>query len=243
MLNAAYTIFKKEFFGYFRSRLAYFIIGIYLFLSMIATFYMGAFFELNNTELFSFFYFQTDVFSLVVPALTMRLWADERRSGTIELLLTQPLDYKSIVWGKFLSAWAFCLMLLLTTLPFWFCLNYLSPLDNLNISSSYLALILITGVLCALGCSISAFNKSPVIAYIGTLFLSWLIITSNFDFIIRSMDISGGLLMQMVQSLNFMKHYQDLVTGQLGLDNIIYYLSLIILPLWLNVITVEYKKG
>lgn len=243
MLHSVSVIFQKEFTGYFRSRLAYFIIGAYAFLSMLATFYLGAFFDLNNSELFSFFYFQADIFSLLVPALTMRLWADERRSGTMELLLAQPISYSSIVVGKFLSAWVFCWLLLLTSFPFWYNISQEFPLDNLNILSSYLACFLVTGILCALGCAVSAFNKSPVIAYIMTLFICWIVMVGNFDFIIQSLDISNIYLIRMVHSLNFMKHYQDLITGQVGLDNIIYSLSLIFLPLWLNVITVEYKKN
>lgn len=139
MLYQAYVIFSKEFGGYFRSRLAYFLIGAYAFISMFAAFYMGAFFDLNNMELYSFFYFQGDVFALLVPALTMRLWAEERRSGTMELLLTQPVSYTAVVLGKFLSAWVFCLLLLLATVPFLLCPAAIYPLDYLNILSSYLA--------------------------------------------------------------------------------------------------------
>ena len=212
MLYQAYVIFSKEFGGYFRSRLAYFLIGAYAFISMFAAFYMGAFFDLNNMELYSFFYFQGDVFALLVPALTMRLWAEERRSGTMELLLTQPVSYTAVALGKFLSAWVFCLLLLLATVPFLLCPAAIYPLDYLNILSSYLACFFIAGIFCSVGCCVSAFNKSPVIAY-------------------------------MIQSLNFSNHFQDLSGGQIGWDNIVYYLSMIILPLWLNVITVEYKKS
>ena len=243
MLYQACVIFFKEFGGYFRSRLAYFLIGAYAFISMFAAFYMGAFFDLNNMELYSFFYFQGDVFALLVPALTMRLWAEERRSGTMELLLTQPVSYTAVVLGKFLSAWAFCLLLLLATVPFLLCPAAIYPLDYLNILSSYLACFFIAGIFCPVGCCVSAFNKSPVIAYIATLILSLIISTGNFDFLISEFGFSGNVMIRMVQSLNFSKHFQDLSGGQIGLDNIVYYLSMIILPLWLNVITVEYKKS
>ena len=227
MLYQAYVIFSKEFGGYFRSRLAYFLIGAYAFISMFAAFYMGAFFDLNNMELYSFFYFQGDVFALLVPALTMRLWAEERRSGTMELL----------------SAWVFCLLLLLATVPFLLCPAAIYPLDYLNILSSYLACFFIAGIFCSVGCCVSAFNKSPVIAYIATLILSLIISTGNFDFLLSEFGFSGNVMIRMIQSLNFSKHFQDLSGGQIGWDNIVYYLSMIILPLWLNVITVEYKKS
>ena len=243
MLYQTYVIFAKEFGGYFRSRLAYFLLGAYAFISMFAAFYMGGFFELNNMELFSFFYFQGDIFALLVPAITMRLWAEERRSGTMEVLLTQPLSYTSVVLGKFFSAWLFCTVLLVLTMPFLFSVGSFYPLDYLNILCSYLGCWFIAGVFCAVGCCVSAFNKSPVIAYITTLILSLIISTGNFDFLISEFGFSSNIMIRTIQSLNFSKHFQDLSSGQLGLDNIIYYLSMMILPLWLNVITVEYKKS
>ena len=243
MIKSAFAILNKELSGYFHTPLAYFLLGAYILISMFATFYLGVFFDLNNTELFSFFYFQSDIFALLVPALTMRLWAEERRSGTMELLLTQPISYTSIVIGKFLSAWIFCLIMLATTIPFWLFINSIYDLDNLNILSSYLCCFMIAGVFCSIGCCISAFNKGLVIAYICTLFISLIITTVNFDFLINQFNFSDDVSIRIIQSLNYSKHYDDMTGGQLGFDNIIYYLSMIILPLWLNVLTIEYKKN
>ena len=237
------VIFAKELKGYFKTPLAYFLIASYLLISLFSAFYMGAFFDLNNSELFSFFYFQNDIFALLVPALTMRLWAEERRSGTIELLLTQPISYSSVVLGKFFSAWAFCMLLLAGTLPFWGFMNTIYNLDNLNIISTYLGCFFISGVFCSIGCCISAFNRSLVITYICSLFIAIIISSVNFDFIITYFNLSGDVAIRVIQSLNFSKHYQDMADGQIGLDNIIYYISMIILPLWLNTLTIEYKKS
>ncbi len=243
MIKQTLAIFNKELNSYFHTSLAYFLLGAYMLISMFSTFYLGAFFDLNNTELFSFFYFQSDIFALLVPALTMRLWAEERRSGTIELLLTQPISYTSIVIGKFLSAWTFCLILLATTVPFWIFINTIYDLDNINILSSYLGCFFVSGVFCAIGCCISAFNRGLVVAYICTLFISLLISTVNFDFLINQINLSDDVSIRIIQSLNFSKHFTDMTGGQLGLDNIIYYLSMITLPLWLNILTIEYKKN
>lgn len=243
MIKQTLAIFNKELNSYFHTSLAYFLLGAYMLISMFSTFYLGAFFDLNNTELFSFFYFQSDIFALLVPALTMRLWAEERRSGTIELLLTQPISYTSVVIGKFLSAWTFCLILLATTVPFWIFINTIYDLDNINILSSYLGCFFVSGVFCAIGCCISAFNRGLVVAYICTLFISLLISTVNFDFLINQINLSDDVSIRIIQSLNFSKHFTDMTGGQLGLDNIIYYLSMITLPLWLNILTIEYKKN
>ena len=243
MIKQTLVIFNKELNSYFHTPLAYFLVGAYMFISMFATFYLGAFFDLNNTELFSFFYFQSDIFALLVPALTMKLWAEERRSGTLELLLTQPISYTSVVLGKFFSAWGFCLILLISTFPFWIFINCIYDLDNLNILSSYLGCFMISGIFCAIGCCISSFNKGLVVSYICTLIISLIISTVSFDFLITQFNFSDDISIRIIQSLNFSKHYQDMTGGQLGLDNLIYYLSMMILPLWLNVLTIEYKKG
>ena len=243
MIKQTLVIFNKELSGYFKTPLAYFLLGAYILISMFATFYLGAFFDLNNTELFSFFYFQSDTFALLIPALTMRLWAEERRSGTMELLLTQPVSYTSVVLGKFLSAWCFCFILLCTTIPFWRFMNVIYDLDNLNILSSYLGCFLISGVFCAIGCCISAFNKGLVVAYVCTLFLSLIISTVNFDFLITQFNLSDDISIRVIQSLNFSKHFNDMTGGQLGFDNLIYYFSMMALPLWLNILTIEYKKS
>ena len=122
-------------------------------------------------------------------------------------------------------------------------LTLIYPLDYLNIFSSYLGCFFISGVFCSVGCCVSAFNKNPIIAYLATLILSLIISTGNFDFIISEFDLSDNITIRMIQSLNFSKHFQDMSGGQIGVDNLVYYLSMIILPLWLNVITIEYKKS
>lgn len=243
MFKQISQIYRKELGSFFRTRLAYFVIGIYVLISMLATFYMGYFFDLNNTELFSFFYFQADIFTILIPALTMRVWADEYKTGTIELILTQPIAYSSVVIGKFLAAWSICLLMLAATFPFWAYINSFIALDNLNIISAYLACALVCGSLCAVGCAVSAFNRNPILAYISTIFIFWLIISINFNFIINNLGLPNNLTIQLTQSLNFYHHYQNLLTGQLGLDNLIYYISIMILALWLNITTIEYKKN
>ena len=138
MFNAFFQILRKEFFSFFQTGLAYFIIGAYLvFINADDFFIWDRFFNLDNSRLFSFFYFQTDIFAILLPALTMRLWAEENKSGTVELLLTQPLGYKSIILGKFFAAWLFCLLMLVLTVPFWGYVNTFYHLDNLNIFSAY----------------------------------------------------------------------------------------------------------
>ena len=237
------TIFFKDFYALFRSNNAYIILGIYAALSFAATFYVGGYFSLDNSSLVSYFYFQPNILILMLPAVTMRSWANEYRLGTIEYLLTQPINYVDVVLAKYAAACLFGLLMLSFGIPFWFISSFFIELDNLNIISAYLACILSIGTFCAIGCLISAFNKNTVIAYIISIFVLWCFLSLNFNFLLTStQNFSEEIFAKIIRSLNFEKHYQDVMNGQIGLDNLIYFFSIIILSLWLNIITLEYKK-
>ncbi len=243
MFKQISPIFRREFFAYFNTGLGSIMLAVYLLLSMFAAFYLGNFFEVGNFDLFSFFYFQPYIFLIVTPALTMRLWAEERKSGSIEFILTQPVSLTAVVFAKFLAAWSFAFVMLLSTVPFWIYMNAEFALDNMNILCAYAACILMAGMFCAAGCMISSFNSSPVTAYILTLFIIWGVIGVNFSPLIRLLPADGSVLSGIMQALNFDKHFQDMVSGQVSMDNLIYYFSAVFLSLWLNVVSIEYKKG
>ena len=204
------AVMQKEFAGYFRTPTAYIIIAVYLVLSMFATFYSAYFFAYDNSGLISFFTYQPEIFVVLMPAATMRLWADERRSGTIEFLLTQPVDYTA---------------------------------DMLNVLSAYLATVLAIALLTAAGCLVSVFNTNAVLAYLFSVFVGWLLVSLNFDFLLSPLlNISETISNRLSRSLNFYRNYQDMMLGQPGFDNLAYFLLLTILILWLNVAAIDYKK-
>lgn len=243
MIKIIYLIFAKEFASYFRTNLAYFVLAIYALASLVSTFYTGFYFDINNSSLFSFFYFQPEAFIMLVPLLTMKLWADERRSGTVELILTQPISYAGVVYGKFLAAWAFCLLMLALSLPLWAYTTDLTAVDNVNILANYVACILLSGAFCAVGCAISSFNTNPIVAYIMSVFIFWAIKAVNFDFIIKAANISSELLIRISQSLNMTYHYETIIGGQMALSDVAYFIILTFFALWLNIVSIEYKKG
>lgn len=243
-MNQFYSLFLKEFKSYFRTHTAYFIMFIYIVLSMIATFYSGSFFVLNNADMVSFFIFQPDVLAVLIPAITMRLWADERKIGTIEYILTQPVKYSSLVWSKYLAAVAFCMVLLSLTFSFWIYLNFLTKADNINIFSGYLGCLMVASIFCVIGCVVSSFSTNAVVAYLISVFLSWGLISINFNFIIGIISkITATSLNNDIQSFNFTNHFYSFISGQIGPDNIIYFISFIALALWFNVFAIEYKRN
>lgn len=243
MFRVFSVILGKEFQSYFRSCMAYIIIGIYLFLSMFATFYSSYFFVFDNQNLISFFTYQPEIMAVLIPAVTMRLWADERRSGTIEFLLSAPVSYWAAVMGKFAAACLFSWLMLFLTLPFAAYASTLTDIDSLNIISGYLGCMLVMALFCAVGCLVSAANTNAVLAYLASVFISWLLMIGNFDFFFAPLySISDMVSNRLSQSLNFAKHYQDLIMGQPGADNLIYFLSLTAALLWLNVAVISCKK-
>lgn len=243
MLKQFYVILKKELYAYFNTGLAYILLGVYALISMLSCYYLGMFFNLTNANLFSFFYFQSDVFILLIPALTMRLWAEERKAGTVEFLLTQPIPLTTVVIAKFCASWLMCFLMLLITFPFWLYLAYSFTLDNLNIFAAYFGAFLVGGAFCAVGCMISSFCSSPIISYMLTLFVCWGITVGNFSRLLKQSYFSNEITSRVLSSLNFNKHYSDFMSGQISLDNLIYYLCLIIFALWLNLVSIEYKRN
>ncbi len=238
------SVFFKELKSYFRTQTAYFIMAVYMIISMIGTFYSGYFFFLNNSDLVSFFSFQPQILAILIPAVTMRLWADERKSGTLEYILTQPVGYGILVLGKYCAAVVFCLILLAFTFPLWIYTNYLTTVDNINVFSGYAGCFLTAALFCAFGCVISAFCSNAVIAYIVSVLISWGFTGTNFNFIISAVsEISGLPMSGEGHAFNYMTHFQSFISGQIGFDNIIYFVSLIALTLWFNVFVIQYKRS
>lgn len=237
------AVIAKEFSGYFKTYTAYIVLAIYLLLSFAITFYAAYFFEFNNRNLVSFFVYQPIVLNVLLPALTMKMWAEERRQGTLEFLLTQPVSYQKLVIGKFLAALLFGIILLGMTVPFIIYSAHLFSLDYLNILSGFIGLLLVTSLLSAFGCLVSALNNNVIIAYLSTVFLGWILIGTNFNFLLQPIKEIFPLLSSRLNGiLNFETHYQWLIQGQCSVSTIIYFCSQIGIALWLNILIIEWRK-
>lgn len=229
------TVAAKEFSGYFKNYTACIVAFVYLLLSFAAAFYAAHFFEYDNRALGSFFAYQPEILNVLLPALTMKMWAEESRLGTLEFVLTQPIKVSVFVWGKFLSSVAFALCLLLMTIPFAVYTSFLVDFDVLNLLSAYLGWLLAAVALCAVGCMVSAFNSNVIVAYISSVFCGWLLENLNFDVVFAplksvfpfAMRDLGGLL-------DFGANYQTFVQGQPSVAAAVYFIFVAWFALILN---------
>src|ERR1051326_8822926 len=167
-MSRTLTILNRELASYFATPLAYVFIVVFLVLAGILTFFVGDFFERGQADLQSFFGFHPWLYLVLIPALSMRLWAEERKSGTIELFLTLPIRLGEAVHGKFLAAWVVAGIALALTFPFWLTVDFLGAPDNGVILAGYLASWLMAGAILAIGAAVSATTKNQVIAFVVT---------------------------------------------------------------------------
>src|ERR1700759_3496919 len=173
-MNTLGPVFAREFKSYFATPLAFVFIVIFLFAMGAFTFYLGHFYDNGVADLTVFFGYHPWLYLFLVPALAMRLWAEERRSGTMELLLTLPVPLWATVLGKFLAAWAFAGLALLLTFPIWITVNYLGSPDNGVIFASYLGSFLMAGAYLSIGSAISAATSNQVIAFVISVVVCFL---------------------------------------------------------------------
>ena len=185
-LNKTYIILDRELKGYFRTPLASIFLLVFLALSSGMTFFLGRFFERDQADLTAFFSWHPWLFLVLMPAIGMRLWAEERRSGTIELLITLPVTNTQLVVGKFLASWIFTLIAPILTMPIWITVNYLGEPDNHVILISYFGSWLMAGAFLALTSCLSALTKNQVIAFIISSISGFVLIMAGFNLVLSA---------------------------------------------------------
>jgi ABC-2 type transport system permease protein len=238
------AILKRELYGYFSTPVAYVFIVIFLFLTGIFTFYLGAFYERGQADLDPFFRFHPWLYLFLIPAISMRLWSEERKTGTIELLMTLPVSVPEAVLGKFLAAWLFAGIALALTFPIWITVNYLGDPDNTVIVAGYLGSLLMAGGFLAIGSCISALTRSQVIAFVISVVICFLFILSGFPLVL---DFFQGwapqALIDAVASISFLTHFESVRKGVIDLRDLVYYAVLIAFWLFACVIVIDARKG
>lgn len=243
-MRTAMIIMRRELQAYFATPLAYIFIVIFLALAGSFTFFLGNFFERGQADLTSFFTFHPWLYLFLVPAIAMRLWAEERRSGTIELLMTLPTTTFAAVLGKFLAAWIFAGIALLLTFPLWVTVNYLGDPDNGVIALSYLGSWLMAGAFIAIGACMSALSKNQVIAFVLAAAACFLFLMSGVDLVLAAFrPWAPQLVVDTVASFSFITHFAQLMKGTLSLATLLFFASLMALCLVINTLLADLKKA
>lgn len=232
-IGAIKTIGKRELAGYFASPVAYVFIVIFLLLAGFFTFMVGRFFDRGEASLASFFLWHPWMYLFLVPAIGMRLWSEERRLGTLELLLTMPVTTWQAIVGKFLASWLFLAMALFLTFPVVLTVNYLGHPDSGPIICGYLGSFLMAGAYLSVSCMTSAITRNQVVSFIlsvvACLFLilaGWPPVTSMLEQWAKPWMVEG------VASFSVMTHFEGFQRGVLDTRDVLFYLLVIVFSLF-----------
>lgn len=243
-MNPILTLFRRELRSYFATPVAYVFIVIFLLMAGAFTFYFGNFYNNGQADLQAFFYFHPFLYLFLVPAVSMRLWAEERKSGTIELLLTLPLTMAQAVIGKFLAAWAFIGIALALTFPIWITVNYLGNPDNGVILASYLGSFLMAGAFLAIGACLSAATRNQVIAFILTVVLCFLLLLAGHPMVLSAFQtVAPQGVVDAVAGLSLWQHFSSIQKGVIDLRDLVYFALTIGAWLFANAVVIDLKKA
>ena len=243
-MNGVTAVMRRELQGYFATPLAYVFIVIFLVLAGWFTFNFGNFYNGGQASLAPFFNYHPWLYLFLVPALSMRLWAEEHKTGTIELLMTLPLDVWQSVAGKFIAAWAFTALALALTFPIWITVNYLGEPDNGVIVAAYLGSLMMAGGFLAIGAFVSATTNNQVIAFIVTVVICFIMLMAGFQPLLSPLVGWVPLpIIDAVASLSFLTHFSSISKGVIDARDIIYFALLIGTFLYANVLVLHMKKA
>ncbi len=233
-------VFKREFFGYFRSPVAYVFLIVFSIASIALAFFIGGFFKAGQASMERYFMFYPWLFLFLIPAAGMRLWSEEKRTGTVELLFTLPITTLEAVLGKFLAAWAFLGLAVLLSLPLAATIAYLGSPDWGVVVSTYLGAILMAGSYLGVCSLTSALTKNQVISFVISLvaclvilFLGW----SVFSEILGSIFPTWAV--DLLSNFSFITHFEAFTKGIIDPKDIVFFLSLTGFTLFLNVVAIE----
>jgi len=237
-------IARRELAAYFATPLAYVFVLIFLMLSGVFTFYIGGFFERGQADLAPFFNFHPWLYLFLVPAIAMRLWSEERKSGTIELLLTLPVTRWQAVLGKFLAAWLFTGLALVLSFPLWITVNVLGSPDNGVILSSYVGSWLMAGSFLAIGSCMSALTRNQVIAFILTVVVCFLFILSGFPLVLDAVSAwAPRVLVDAIASMSFLTRFNAISKGVIALQDLLFFVALAAVWLAATAVVIEMKQA
>jgi ABC-2 type transport system permease protein len=238
------AIYRRELLSYLTTPTAYVFVAVFLFAIGLFTFQVGGFFEARRADLTAFFAFHPWIFMVFLPAVAMRLWAEETRSGALELLLTLPAPTWSLVLGKFLAAWTVAAVALLLTIPLWITVNILGSPDNAAIFTAYIASLLMAGAYIAIGSAMSALTPAQVVAFVLAVLVSFLLTALGLPLVLDFFSgVIGGAVAETVARFSILHHFDAAQRGVVEFRSIFYFLTLIALCLGFTALAVDARRG
>lgn len=243
-MSRTMIIFKRELGAYFATPVAFVFIVIFLLLTGVFTFYVGGLYERNQADLEPFFRFHPWLYMLLIPAISMRLWSEERKAGTLELLMTLPITLVEAVIGKYLAAWCFTAIALALTFPVWLTVNYLGDPDNTVIAAGYLGSLLLAGACMAIGSCMSALTKNQVVAFVISFVICFAFNLSGFPIVLDLFSAwAPQAIVDVISSFSFITHFDSILKGVVDIRDIIFFSSLIAFWLYATILAIEAKKS
>ena len=238
------AIYRREVLSYLTTPTAYVFVAVFLFAIGLFTFQVGGFFEARRADLSSFFAFHPWIFMVFLPAVAMRLWAEETRSGALELLLTLPSPTWSLVLGKFLAAWTIAAAALLLTAPLWITVNILGHPDNAAIFTGYLASLLMAGAYLAIGSAMSAITPAQIVAFVLAVLVAFLLTALGLPLVLDFFaGAVGGVIAETAARFSILHHFDAAQRGVVEFRSIFYFVSLIALCLGFTALAVDARRG
>ncbi len=238
------AIYRRELADYFHTPIAYVFLIIFLALSAIMTFYIGGFFDRGQADLTSFFDFHPWLYLIFAPALGMRLWSEERKSGTIQLLLTLPVMVAEAVVGKFLAAWTFTAVALALSTPIWITVNYLGEPDNGVALAGYIGSWIMSGAFLGISACMSAFSRNQVISFVLAVLVCLVFMIGGISFVQEFLhEYLPHVILETITSMSFISRFEALTKGVISLSSFVFFASTVVFFLYLTVVFVESRKN
>ncbi|KXI28698.1 ABC transporter permease subunit [Paraglaciecola hydrolytica] len=237
-------LLKREFASFFATPVAYVFIGIFLILSAVFAFFIGSLYERGQADLLPFFNFHPWLYLFLVPAMAMRTWSEERKSGSIELLMTLPISTWQAMLAKHLAAWLVLGLALVLTFPLWITVNYLGNPDNGIILAAYLGSWFMAGAFLAIGICMSAMTKNQVIAFILSVVVCFLFVVSGSNIVLDAFkNWAPSLVIDTIASFSFLTHFEAMAKGVIALNDLGYFLLVTLSWLFAGLLIIEQKKA
>ena len=242
MIKDIMTCASKEFWFYFQSKMIYLVVFVYAAISAGLLFYGTDFYSNTSENMAQFFIYQPGILATIIPVLTMRLWADEYKYNTLEIILTQPIKIAALVWGKFLAAWSISMIMILSSVGMWAIIAQMVSLDNKWILLNYLATFFMAGSLCALSTMAATFCYNAIAAFLTAMGLCVLFVMANPGTWLLKIMAADILPEELARACDFRWQFENMIMGEISLAALVYFGLLIAASLLISLIAVEYKR-